>query len=310
MRILITGSRGFIGSSVGEFAAAAGHEVFGLGRASNPVSGWRGGYRQTDVATSDLVDVIENFSPDVVLHAAGSASVATSIQAPFDDFRAATLTCANVLDSIRRSRLNPLVILPSSAAVYGNPLELPINEDLSPQPISPYGFHKWACEVLAHEYAKCFAMRMLVCRLFSVFGPRQNRLLVWEVFQQTKSSKPTIELQGSGLETRDYLHVDDVADAMLQLAAISGAQDLSKPLVVNLASGKEVQVIELARMIARLVAPEKEINCRGIVRAGDPQFWQADVSRLRGLLPRWKPGAFNERLSQCLNVWSSVNTMP
>lgn len=304
MRILVTGSRGFLGSSVGMFAARAGHRVFGLGRASSAVSGWPGGYLQTDVATSDLSSIVREFSPEVIVHGAGSASVAMSLQAPLDDFRAATLTFANLLDSVRRSGLNPLVLLPSSAAVYGSPAVLPIGEDARQQPISPYGFHKWACELLAREYAKCFGLRIVVCRLFSVFGPRQRRLFIWEVFQQAKSEKPGIELQGTGTETRDYLHVNDASDVMLQLAEHRQTREHGTCLTVNVASGNEIKVIQLAEIIRELVAPQKEIVTRGEVRPGDPQFWQADVSRLRSLIPSWSPPPFRERLSQCIATWS------
>lgn len=306
MKILITGSRGFLGSSIGAFAAAAGHEIFGLGRASSAVSDWPGSYLQTDVATSDLSEVVKSFSPDLVVHAAGSASVGMSIKAPFDDFRAATLTFANVLDSVRRSRLNPLIILPSSAAVYGSPTRLPISEEVLPQPISPYGFHKWACELLAHEYAKCFAMRLMICRLFSVFGPGQRRLFIWEVFQQATSGQPYIELQGTGMETRDYLHVDDLSRLLLKLVGLPQLREHGKCLTVNVGSGNEVQVIEIARLIRDLVSPTKEIACRGEVRPGDPQFWQADVALLRSLVPDWQPPLLSERVSQCISQWTGI----
>ncbi|MFN2530020.1 MAG: NAD-dependent epimerase/dehydratase family protein [Pyrinomonadaceae bacterium] len=303
MRILITGSRGFLGSSFGLFAARAGHEVLGIGRSSSAVAGWSAPYIQTDVATSDLSGVVKDFVPDVVLHAAGSASVANSLFAPQDDFRATVTTCANVLDSIRRSGTKPLIILPSSAAVYGNPIGLPINEGARPLPISPYGFHKYTCEVLANEYAKCFSQRIAVCRLFSVFGPRQRRLFVWEVFDQARSNNSSIELQGTGQELRDYLHVDDVTGVMLQLAASSTPNDCGKSLTVNVGSGCGIQVIQVAELIRQLVAPTKAIFCRGERRSGDPQSWQADISRLLSLAPNWQHRPFTERLTECVSEW-------
>jgi UDP-glucose 4-epimerase len=301
VKILISGSRGFIGSSVGQFAASAGHEVFGLGRASQAVDGWKGQYRQTDVATADLSVVIREFKPDVIVHAAGTASVSASITSPLDDFRAATLTWANMLEGIRRSELNPVVIFPSSAAVYGVVKELPIKESIRQQPISPYGFHKASCELLAQEYAQCFGLRIVVGRLFSVFGPSQKRLLVWELYRQAAGDEPVISLQGTGEESRDYLHVDDVSTALLALS--TGNFEAANPQLVNIGSGEEIKVIDLARRIRDLIAPQKEVVARGEMRPGDPDHWRADISRLRSLVRDWSPGPFAERLESCVRAW-------
>src|SRR5437867_12179910 len=156
MRLVVTGSRGFLGGSIGRFAANSGHEVLGIGRSSQPGNDWPGKYVQADVARTDLSAVIRDFHPDVVLHAAGPASVRSSLATPVDDLQGAAMTWANALESIRRSGLKPLILFPSSAAVYGNALKLPISENLAVAPISPYGFHKVISEFLACEYSTCF----------------------------------------------------------------------------------------------------------------------------------------------------------
>ena len=86
---------------------------------------------------------------------------------------------------------------PASAAVYGNPSTLPVNETAELRPISPYGFHKIACELLAREAAQCFDQDVLICRFFSVFGRKQHRLLVWELYQQLVGSDDAISLDGT-----------------------------------------------------------------------------------------------------------------
>src|SRR2546425_7454725 len=129
MRLLITGSNGFLGGSVGWLAARNGYEILGIGRSNQPAAGWPGKYLQEDVAHSDLSMVVREFMPDVLLHAAGPASVGLSFAAPLDDLQAAVLTWVNTLESVRRSNLQPLVLFPSSAAVYGNPIKLPVCVD-------------------------------------------------------------------------------------------------------------------------------------------------------------------------------------
>jgi UDP-glucose 4-epimerase len=308
---MITGSRGFVGGSVGSYAAAAGHEVLGIGRSSQPATDWSGSYLQADIASVDLSASINEFAPDVILHAAGTASVGASLLAPFDDLRAAALTWANLLEGVRRSNHRPLLLFPSSAAVYGNPAELPVHEEMPMRPISPYGFHKAVCEMLAREYASCFGLEVIVCRLFSIFGARQRRLLVWELYRQLTGDEQVAWLEGTGLESRDYLHIDDAAAALFEL--IEGSRKARQPpggcLIVNVAGGEEINVTELARQIRDRVAPGKEIRCRGAERAGDPRRWRADVSRLRELAPRWQPVSFSTRLAQCLAAWQKESEL-
>ncbi len=289
---------------MGSHSARMGHDVLGIGRASQPGPDWPGTYVQTDVATSDLASILRDFKPNVILHAAGTASVGASIASPLDDLRASMLTWANMLDGVRRSGLNPLLLFPSSAAVYGAAVQLPINEDSPATPLSPYGFHKAACELLAKEYAQCFDLRIVVCRLFSVFGPSQRRLLVWELFRQAAGPSDAIRLSGTGDETRDYLHSEDVAQALLDLAEGTFSRlESGQCETINIGSGEETKVLDLAAVIRDLVAPGKQIAVRGEVRPGDPRNWQADIARLRLFAPLWQPRALQQGLSDCIRVW-------
>jgi UDP-glucose 4-epimerase len=304
MKLLITGSRGFVGGSLARFAVDTGHQVLGVARASQPAPDWQGGYAQADVASADLVRIITEYAPDVVFHGAGTASVGGSLAAPVDDLRAAVLTWANVLDGVRRSGHRPLVIFPSSAAIYGNPPRLPVGEDLPTAPISPYGFHKAACELLGQEYAACFGLHVLVGRVFSLYGPAQRRLLLWELAAQFLGSQPEVWLQGSGDESRDYLYIDDLCAAVLELAQTRLEQpEAARFECLNLASGLQITTLELAEHVRRIVAPEKQIHCRRLTRPGDPEHWQADVTRLRSLLPGWRPRPLTAGLAECFRAW-------
>lgn len=103
MSILITGSQGVIGQSVGRYATRQGHTVPGIGRSSQPSHAWSGQYVQADVGQTDRSRIISRVSPDTVIHAAGPASVQNSLHAPIDDFRGSVAAWANLLDSVRRS---------------------------------------------------------------------------------------------------------------------------------------------------------------------------------------------------------------
>ena len=260
---------------------------------------WPGEHAHGDSMLSDLSGILREWSPDAVLHAAGSASVGDSMADPLEDFRASAMTLANTLDGIRRAGIAPVVLIPSSAAVYGNPAKLPVAEGGAVAPISPYGFHKAACELLGREAAECMGLRVVVCRLFSVYGARQRRLLVWEVYRQLMSDAPVIELQGTGSETRDFLHVDDVATAMLALAhgASRGCT------VVNVASGMGLSVSQLVEELKRISERDKMLMCHGVTRPGDPRHWQADIRRLEDLAPGWRARAPLEGLTETLEAW-------
>jgi len=304
VRLLITGSTGFIGGSFGRYAVRAGHTVLGTGRANFAGPNWMGDYVQTDVSAAGLSEIIRDFVPDALLHAAGTASVSSSLADPLGDFRGAALLTANVLEAVRLADLKTLVVIPSSAAVYGNPVSLPVNESAPIQPISPYGFHKAICELLAREYAENFGLNIIACRLFSVFGPLQHRLLLWELFQQLTGTETVAWLEGTGAESRDFLHVDDAAAALFQLLdSVSHNRASGQFDVVNIASGTETSVTEIAEYMREMIAPAKKVSCRGASRPGDPVRWCADISRLRAFVPSWEPRPFTEGLADCLVVW-------
>jgi UDP-glucose 4-epimerase len=300
MRLFVTGARGFVGFAVTEAAVRRGWDVCGIGRSTQPPENWSGQYCWADVAHSDLTPLINGFKPDIVFHGAGSASVEQSFATPVDDLRASVLTFANLLDAIRRSRQRPAILFPSSAAVYGNPSRLPISESAPTKPISPYGFHKLQCEILAEQYRKCFSLKVIVCRLFSLFGPRQKRLLLWELFQQFTSDKPFVQLQGTGEETRDYLSAGDAASAMMDLAAqpIDGNENESS--TINIASGEETSVFSLALTLRAILGSDKSVKAGAKTRLGDPVRWQADVTRLKGVVTTYPLAPLEQRLLSCV----------
>lgn len=259
-------------------------EVLGVDRTDSPDLAWLEGgcaYVRADVSagSGELKEIIVDFAPDMVFHGVGSASVGASFETPQNDFQSSVITWANTLEAIRLSALRPVVVFPSSASVYGNPATLPVSEGAQICPISPYGFNKAACELIAREYSECFSLDIIIARLFSVYGPRQRRLLVWELFKQACGPESEIVIQGTGKETRDYLHIYDVAEIVLRLAD-AGLKGLS---MVNVASGREISTTALAELVTRAAGNEKPIRALGRVRTGDPTNWRSDVERIKEL---------------------------
>jgi UDP-glucose 4-epimerase len=303
MRLLITGARGFVGSSLAEYAANQGHEILGIGRTAQAPPDWSGNYAWADVALSDLVPIINGFQPDLVAHCAGSASVGGSFISPLDDFRANVLTLANTLDGIRRSNERPLIVFPSSAAVYGNPARLPVREDEPCRPISPYGFHKLAAEQSVSEYIRCYQLRAVICRVFSVIGERQKRLLLWDLCQQFLGPSEAVVLQGTGDETRDFLHISELCDVFIRSNEL--VDPVSEATTVNVASGVGTTVRSLALLVKQILGSDKPLVFRGEQRLGDPTKWVADCGRLQKFLPRREGCSLAASVEHVVNIWKN-----
>lgn len=298
MKLLITGCYGFIGSSVADYAIRHGHQVFGVDRTEQHGAILGMEVLRCALDQPEFRDLLTEYRPDTVVHAAGSASVGYSFNEPREDFHMAVGTWGALLDAVRKADIRPIVIFPSSAAVYGNPQRLPVSEQDSLRPISPYGFHKVICEQLAQEYARCFGLQVVVARLFSTVGPRQRRLLVWELFRQAVEDHPYVTIQGSGLESRDFLHVEDISEYFLGLAERRSEGFLA----VNIGSGVSTSVRAVADHILKSVGSARRIVTLNKELPGDPKAWKADVSLLHSLVPH-RPRAIHEAIEACVEQW-------
>jgi UDP-glucose 4-epimerase len=168
------------------------------------------------------------------------------------------------------------MLVVSSAAVYGSPERLPITEEHPVRPISPYGHHSRLKELVAVEDRVRHGTRVCVARVFSTYGPGLRRLAFWDIAQRVLAGTPTA--RGTGLESRDYLHARDVAAALVAIcenAPFAGE-------IVNVGSGVEVEVRQLAEQIYRALGIRRTCHFDGHIEPGKPYRWKADASLLRG----------------------------
>lgn len=221
MRVLVTGGAGFIGSHIVERLLARGHLV-------TVVDDLSAGRRehlppQVELHTLSIHDgalVDRCAGADVVVHAAAQTSVATSVATPSHDARANVEGTIRTLDAAIRSRVRRFVYI-SSAAVYGPPVSLPIDEAHPTGPISPYGLSKLAGEQYTRLLAEAAGMPWIALRLANVYGPRQSVKGEAGVIARwcgAISAGEPIRLEGDGTQTRDFLFVQDVADAVVRAA--------------------------------------------------------------------------------------------
>ncbi len=301
--LLITGGNGFVGSAVARAWRSAGGTVIVIARSDLSSRAGRVDHsvHAESLSPEVIAEAVNRFVPDVVLHAAGTASVASSLGDPAADFSASVGTLQAVLEGVRSSRHRPRVLYPSSAAVYGEPDSLPVHENAPIRPLSPYGHHKAIAELLAREYAVSFEVPVLVFRLFSLFGPHQRRLLVWELFQQFQHAE-RVTLRGTGDETRDFLHEDDLGTLLMGVLP-----KLREPYaILNLATGRATRVRELAELLSTICASPKQISFAGGSQIGNPVHWAADTRKLQDMVPDSASGAGYDlagRLRATIAAW-------
>jgi len=285
--VLVTGSAGFLGRHIVAEFKRHGWATIGVDKTSEggeiAAPAEVGGsaapddYRPMSLPSREFGLLLAEGKPDAILHAAGPASVSHSVTDPEADFSASVPVFFNVLDSVRRHAPECRVVLLSSAAVYGEPGALPVAEDRPTSPISPYGYHKAICESMLAEFGSVYSVAGAAARIFSAYGAGLRRQVLWDICSKAQAGR--LELFGTGEETRDFIHADDVARA-LRLIAEEGQMAGE---VYNVANGVATSIRELATMLVNRLGCEREIVFSGERRAGDPIGWRADIARLIGL---------------------------
>jgi UDP-glucose 4-epimerase len=193
-----------------------------------------------------------------------------------------TVLTHHLLDACRTNSPGSAFINISSAAVYGNPHKLPVGEDTEPAPISPYGFHKLQSELICREYSQIYRIRAASVRIFSAYGAGLRRQVLWDICQKALSSSH-ITLQGTGRESRDFIHAYDIARAFKVLAESAPMQGE----VYNLASGQETTISDLSSLLLRFLEYRGELSFDGLIPTGVPSNWKADIEKisLLGFVP-------------------------
>ena len=278
--VLVTGVAGFLGRFAAREFLRAGWRVSGLDVVApeNAALAPEVTYRRASLPGAVLEEILRGEQPDACVHCAGRASVALSMDDPSADFHDNTVLTFELLDALRRCAPRCRAIFLSSAAVYGNPATLPVREDDSIAPLSPYGFHKRQCELLCEEFSRVYAQPTLSVRIFSAYGPGLRRQVVWDICQKAMGGG-RLELRGTGGESRDFIHAADVARALVLLAENAPAQGE----IYNLATGRETTIAELARLILGVLEKPEPPAFDGINPSGNPLRWQADISRIAAL---------------------------
>ncbi len=273
MKILIIGSRGFIGSHAYQFFLKQ-HEVWG----ADVVTPRDKNFFLLERMNTDFNAVFKSEQFDLCLNASGNGSVPVSIQNPLLDFELNVNNTIKILDAIRTYNPKCKYIHLSSAAVYGNPVSLPVTESMALKPLSPYGWHKMYSEQICREYFSLYNIGSVILRIFSVYGENLKKQLFWDIYQKTLQSK-NIQLFGTGHETRDFIYVQDLMHA-INCIIDKGS---FKAEAINVSSGIETSIKEAAEIFCAALNNKTIVAFNKQTKLGDPLNWKADISLLSNM---------------------------
>ncbi len=303
MKVLVTGGAGYIGSHTAKALANAGHEPLVL---DNFSSGHRwavkwGKLLEWDLAAAQMLpQFLEKERVEAVLHFAASLLVAESVNNPRKYYWNNVVNTLNLLDAMQTAGVKRIVFS-SSAAVYGDPRQVPIPESHSKEPVNPYGETKLAMERALQWYGRAYDIKWVALRYFNAAGAdaegglgeshNPETHLIPLVVLAALGKRPPVEIYGTDYETpdgtaiRDYIHVTDLADAHVRALEYLAQGGESRAMNLGTGLGNSVrEVINVVGKVASCPVPFRE----GPRRTGDPPILVADASQA-GKALGWRP---------------------
>lgn len=293
-RVLVTGGAGFIGSTLVDRLIAQGHSVdviddLSTGKLANLAAARSTGqlsFHQLDIRDEAVTSLIERRQPSVIFHLAAQADVRVSVERPAFDASINIVGSINVMEGARRAGTSRIVAAASGGTLYGEPSddEIPTRETVAHRPLSPYGVSKKSMIDYLCAYRALHNIEYVALALANVYGPRQDphgEAGVVAIFAERLLRGEEVRIFGDGSQTRDFVFVDDVADAFVRAGERSGG------LVINIGTGDETSVNQLYEAMVRVVgvttpavlAParigELQRSCLDVRRAKMQLDWSA-----------------------------------
>ncbi|MBM4284172.1 MAG: NAD-dependent epimerase/dehydratase family protein [Deltaproteobacteria bacterium] len=286
-RILVTGGAGFIGSHVADALVARGHEVAVL---DNLSTGRRefvpaaAPFFPLDIKEEAAAHLIREWRPQVIIHHAAQMSVQVSVAHPELDARENILGSLNLFEAAARAGVAKIIFASTGGAIYGDEAPLPARETTIPQPECPYGIAKLAVEHYLHFYHREHGIIPISLRYANVYGPRQNgqgEAGVVAIFIEKFLADQQGVINGDGLQTRDFVFVEDIVAANLL------ALDYPAPGVFNIGTGRETDILTIYRLLQRCCgSPRGPVY--GPAKPGEQRRSSLDATLARDRLG-WRP---------------------
>jgi UDP-glucose 4-epimerase len=302
LRVLVTGGAGFIGSHLCEAILAEGPsrltivDDFSLGKDRNIKEFVREArfelYRKDVASYSSMKEVIGIERPEIVFNLA-VIPLPKSLRSPQPSIET-NIKITTVLCELLRKKMFGTLVHCSSSEAYGSALYVPMDEKHPERPLTPYAASKIACDHIAMSYRTTFELDVAIARPFNSYGPRQNEWSYAGVVPLTirrilSGESPVI--YGDGNQTRDYTYVDDTVKGILGVYKSRKARGR----IINIASGKEIRIGQLIRLIADIMDYRGKIVHKP-ARPGDVRRHKGDITLARSLLGYSPAVSFREGL--------------
>jgi UDP-glucose 4-epimerase len=286
MKVLVTGGAGFIGSHIVDQLLAIGHQVAVIDNMSsgketnlNP----KAAFYRMDMENKKIQEVFQREKPDVIIHQAAQTVVQTSVQEPVYDAHMNILGTINLLEAARLHGVKKFIYA-SSAAVYGDPQYVPIDERHSIGPLSGYGISKYTPEQYLRIYQQMYGLEFTILRYANVYGIRQDPRGeggVISIFIDKALGQTPFTIFGDGEQTRDYIYVEDVARANIS-ALHAGESE-----VFNIGTGVHTTLNQLVKKLQEISGQSLETIYEN-ERLGDIKHSYFTVNKAKNGL-HWTP---------------------
>jgi UDP-glucose 4-epimerase len=285
--VLVTGGAGFIGSHIVDRLLARSHTVHVLddlssGSKKNLAAGVP--LHELDMRSEKARELVEKLAPDFIVHAAAQGSVRISMEQPALDTDLNVTGLINILTPLCDRKGSHVVFLSSGGAVYGEQESFPAPETHRIMPESVYGLSKRVGELYLEFWSRVWGVTSTALRLSNVYGPRQNphgEAGVVAIFCERLLAGKSIAVNGTGKQTRDFVYVEDVAEA------VGRAVDTRAVGEFNVGTSRETTITELAERLRDMACPTAEIHYAA-AKAGEQMRSCIDVAKAKKVLG-WTP---------------------
>ncbi|MDD5435313.1 MAG: GDP-mannose 4,6-dehydratase [Nitrospira sp.] len=288
MRILVTGGAGFIGSHITDRLVLEGHSVsiidnLSTGKEDNLNKEAK--FYKMDIVNPRIERIFKKERPELICHLAAQMDVRRSVADPVYDAQTNILGMLNLLENAVRYGTRKVIFASTGGAVYGEEAPIPTSEDHPPQPLSPYGISKLTGEHYLFFYKQTYGLNYIVLRFANVYGPRQDpfgEAGVVAIFTQKMLRNEQPVINGNGMQTRDYVYVEDVVDAVTA-SVYSEVTD-----TFNVGTGIETSVNELFNVLKNINGNNiKEVH--GPAKKGEQDRSCLSCNKIKKTL-EWEPG--------------------
>jgi len=285
-RILVTGGAGFIGFHLCKKLSDSTRNLIIYDNLSSGKMENVKHLPNVHLVKGDILNLEKLFSQekaDLIFHLAAQVVVPYSMENPIEDFETNARGTLNVLEKARKD--DARVVFTSSAAVYGNTTQLPTPETYGFSPDSCYGLSKVVGEQYCNMYSKQYGLDITILRFANVYGPRCHGVI--EDFLDKISRNPEkLEIIGTGLQSRDFVHVSDVVEASI----LSAVSEVAVGETFNIGFGKTTTIIDLAKTILKILGlTEKTVlKPTNVPWQGDIKTIWFDISKAEKTL-KWHP---------------------